>query len=82
MKGDYIMRFSFEESELLNNFFETSVELTKPEVITKLEEAKANTINPDLVEIANSTIQKINSLDAKGFIKVFSDFPLNNYTVY
>lgn len=76
------MRFSFEESELINNFFKTPVELSKPEVIAQLEEAKAHTFDPDLVEIAKSTLQKIKNLDDAGFIKIFGDLPINNLTFY
>lgn len=76
------MRFSIEESELLNNLFEHPGELTKPEAISMLEEAKANTNTPDLVDIADSALRKIRALDVNSFSNVFNSFPVDNITVY
>lgn len=77
------MRFSFEESELINSFFEDIKEVPLKEmVVTELEQAKNNATEPELVEIVNSTIQKIKTLEPEAFNKVFSDLPIDTYTTY
>ena len=77
------MRFSFEEAELINSFFEDIKEVhAQRKVIDELEQAKANTMDPELIEIANSTIQKIKALDEESFNKIFTDFPIDTYTIY
>lgn len=76
------MRFSFEESELINNFFEDVQDITKEKVIEELEQAKEHTEDLELIEIAVTTIKKIKSLDDETFKKVFADFPIDTYTEY
>lgn len=76
------MRFTFDEAELINNFFEAAEQTPKTVVINELEDAKSNTDDPELINISNSTIQKIKDLDDITFSKVFNDFPLNDFTDY
>lgn len=76
------MRLTFDEAELLNNFFGAAERTTKLTVLNELEVAKSNTVDPELINIANSTIQKIKGLDDNTFVKVFKEFPLNDFTDY
>lgn len=76
------MKFTFDEAELLNNFFDGNVEVAKSVFIRELEDAKSNTEEKDLIDIANSTLQKIKNFDGNTFKKVFNDFPLNDFSDY
>lgn len=76
------MKFTFVEAELLNSFYEFIEPGTKSEVIEELEQAKSNTDDKDIINIANSVIQKVYMLDDETFKKVFDDFPLNEFTNY
>lgn len=83
MKGDKNMRFSFDESELINSFFEDIDELpNKDFVIKTLDTAKNNTEDPELVLIANNTIDKIKKLDDTTFKAIFENIPINSYVTY
>lgn len=77
------MKFSFEESELINNFFENIQELpSKSTVINELEEAKSNTEDTELIDIVNNVINKISNLGNEAFQNLFSDLPVDIYTIY
>lgn len=76
------MKFTFEESELINNFFKDQENLSKSVVITNLESAKSNTEEIELIEIAANTIKKIERLDRQSFNNVFNDLPIDTYTNY
>ena len=77
------IRFSLEESELINSFSEEYKETpSKETLITDIEKAKANTDEPDLIEIATGTINKIRSLDDETYNKVLADLPINSFTTY
>lgn len=77
------MKFSFEESELINNFFENiQVVPSKLTVITELEEARFNTEDTELIEIVDNVINKISNLNNEAFQNLFSDLPVDTYTIY
>lgn len=77
------MRFSIEESELINSFFaDYQITPSRETVLAEIERAKDNTQEPELVEIAESTINKIRSLDETTYNRIFSEFPINSFTTY
>jgi DNA-binding phage protein len=76
------MKFTFEEAELINNFFDERENLTKEQVITELQEAEIHTEDPQLIEIAVHTIHKIKELDDPTFEKIFSDLPIDTNSNY
>lgn len=77
------MKFTFEESELINNLFENIQDIYSKElVIDKLKQIKTNTEEPELVEIVNTTIQKISILDEELLINIINDLPIDTYTTY
>ena len=77
------MRFSIEESELINSFFgDYKIIPSRETVIYELDMAKDNTQEPELVDIAANTIMKLSSLDDVTFNKVFSELPINSFTPY
>lgn len=77
------IRFSLEESELINSFSEGYKETpAKETLISDIEKAKANTPESDLIEIANGTIAKIRSLDDETYNKVLAATPINSFTPY
>lgn len=76
------MRFSYEEAELINSFFENNKNISKEEAIKKLEEAKRHTKELELIQIASNTINKIKLLDNKLLKKIISDIPIDTYTQY
>lgn len=56
-----MLNFTFEESQLLINFFKDveAVDLTKGMIYVRLKNAILNTEDEDLVNIANNVINKI-----------------------
>lgn len=76
------MKFTFEEAELINNFFEESSNVTKEFAVSELNNAKDNTDDTALVEIAQTTIDKITALDDQGFTTLFSSLPVDPYTEF
>lgn len=69
--------FSFEESALINEFFEgASEELTREAAIQRLIDAAANTEEKELVAIAESTVSKLKYIDDDDFKTLIRYLPL------
>lgn len=69
------IKFNYEEAALINNFFENSV-VVKESAIATLEDAKKNTDDNELVDIAASTIKKLTHLDVDQANAILSDLPI------
>lgn len=79
MKGDVSMRFNFEECQLINNFFEevNFNNLNKSTVIERLENARSYTEDPELINIAEDTINKLKDLDENSISKLLQSLPID-----
>lgn len=67
--------FTFDESELINSFFEEEKNITKDDALKRIEEAITNTDDSDLIKIAKSTVEKIKSLDNDDFNMILRSLP-------
>ncbi len=71
--------FTFEECQLINNFFEdvNFNKLNKIKVIQRLEVAKNNTEEIELIYIAENTISKLKQLDEEKIIHILQSLPID-----
>lgn len=77
------MKFTFEEAELINNFFEGVTPVpNKESVIIRLSNCVHEDTVPELKTIVENTITKIKTLDETTFVKVFNDLPVNSIMPY
>lgn len=82
MKGDINMRFNFDECELINSFLEIINVTNKEALIEKLDSAKVNTADSELITIADNTIKKLYALNEASFQKLISNLPVDSLTIY
>jgi len=71
--------FTFEECQLINNFFEdvNFNNLSKTKVIQRLEDAKNNTKEAELLYIAENTISKLKQLNEERIIHILKSLPID-----
>ncbi len=75
-----MVKFNYFESELLNSFFEgpSCNDTDKVVTIKRLEDARSNTDDPELVQCASDTISKIKMLDNEEFKLLISSLPISD----
>lgn len=73
-----MVKFNFNEAELINGFFEgvTGKDAEKSNMIGRLEDAKNNTEDPELVTCADETIGKLKLLDDDQIQLLVSSLPV------
>lgn len=77
------MKFSFEESELINTFAEdVAVVPTKNDFIERIVLSGSDNEDPELTAIANSTITKLRVINDHTFSKMLANLPVDTYTHY
>lgn len=76
------MKFTFDETEMLNTLFENPKNVTKDNAIVKLEKTIPYTEEPEILKKLHTLIQKIKNLDVATFQKIFNDFPVDTFTEY
>lgn len=76
------MKFSFEETELINNFFEELPGIQKSQAIKELSKAIEHTADEELKNLAAATIKKIEVIDPSKFEQLLKDLPLDTFTDY
>lgn len=77
------MRFSFDESEIMNNYLEQqSTTPTKEDFIKDLRITIVNTEDMDLVEICNDIVMKLLELTKENYIKLVSELPIETMSNY
>lgn len=75
------MKFTFEEAELINNCTEEET-LNKDGFLERLNNIRTNTTDSLLVNILDSTINKIQTIDELKFGEIIKSTPLNNFIEY
>lgn len=77
------MLFTFEECELINSFLEDNNIITNKDILIKsINDAKSNTIESELKEIADHVINKLNSISECTFSDIILNHPINSFTLY
>lgn len=77
------MIFSFDESEIMNNYLDQEVEpLSKENFIQKLNYTKGHTEDPELIEICSNIILKINGLNEERYNKLILNLPVDTISLY
>lgn len=78
-----MIRFDYEEAELLNSFIASSAELpTRQSLINRIFDSGSDHENPEIIVIARSTVNKLKSIDEQTFNRIIEDLPVDNNTVY
>lgn len=79
------MKFTFEEAELINSCFELDSDDNIFDVnnfINRLNNIKTNTDDHILLNILNTTIEKLETIDNNKFDFIIKSIPLNNFMNY
>lgn len=77
------MRLNFEEAALINSLFQDLNEVpTRDYLVTRLENAKENTVDSGLVEITEATISKLNEISVESYNEMISNLPVDIFTEY
>ena len=76
------MLFNYEESEFINAFADYTEVPDKNAFIERLANSGTAGEDPELTAIADSTIAKIKVIDQHTFVKMLSNLPVDNFTLY
>lgn len=77
------MKFSFDESEIMNHYLDQEEEKPTKEVfIQKLDDVKTNTEDSELIEVCSSIIVKLKNLDKEKYNNLISELPVDTISVY
>jgi len=77
------MQFNYEEAEFINAFAVGDLVVPEKEAfIERLLTSESTGEDPELTAIANSTINKLRSIDNHTFVKMLTNFPVDTFTLY
>ncbi len=76
------MKFSFDETEILNFYLKSENVYTKDILIKKLNDIKSNSDDINLIELCNSINKKIFNMDEKQYNNLITELPVDIITIY
>jgi hypothetical protein len=77
------MRFTFEESELINSFLdESTLTPSQDSFIKNFAYTKEHTEDPELIELYSSIISKVKTMTEEKYNKFISELPIETLTNY
>lgn len=82
MKGGLIMKFSFDECEVLNSLVDEIGIVSQEEMIQSIDNIKDNTEDPELINICTNSKSKILTMNKETFNSFISNTPIETLSNY